>query len=280
MMTTSFQTRCGIGLRAPHYRVMLAQLPPVGFLEVHSENYFGAGGQPHRYLEQLAAHYPLSLHGVGLSLGSADGLDTAHLAKLKALVNRYQPALLSDHLCWGRVGGQHLNDLLPMPYTDEALDVMVRNVSQAQDYLGRSLLVENISSYLQFVDTDRTEADFLLELAQRSGCGILLDVNNLYVNAVNFGSDAAAFITAMPPGVVGEIHLAGFEAGGDCLIDTHSRPVCEAVWALYQLALNHLGAVPSLIEWDSDIPPLATLLAEAARAQGFLDREMNHACAA
>lgn len=280
MITTSFQTRCGIGLRAPHYRDMLAQLPSVGFLEVHSENYFGAGGQPHRYLEQLATHYPLSLHGVGLSLGSAEGLDTAHLDKLKALVNRYQPALLSDHLCWGRIGGQHLNDLLPMPYTREALDVMVRNVSQAQDYLGRSLLVENISSYLQFADTEMTEADFLLELAQRSGCGILLDVNNLYVNAVNFGSDAAAFITAMPRGVVGEIHLAGFEIGSDCLIDTHSRPVCDEVWALYALALRHLGAVPSLIEWDSDIPPLDTLLNEAAHARNLLDGVAPHACAA
>jgi hypothetical protein len=280
MMTSSFQTRCGIGLRTPHYRDVLARLPPVGFLEVHSENYFGAGGQPHRYLEQLAAHYPLSLHGVGLSLGSADGLDTAHLAKLKTLVDRYQPALLSDHLCWGRVGRQHLNDLLPMPYTHEALDVMVRNVSQAQDTLGRSLLVENISSYLQFTDTDMAEADFMCELAQRSGCGILLDVNNLYVNAVNFGSDAAAFIRAMPRGVVGEIHLAGFETGSDCLIDTHSRPVCDDVWALYALALRHLGAVPSLIEWDSDIPPLDTLLSEAAHAQNLLDGVVPHACAA
>ncbi len=280
MSIPQLPARCGIGLRAPHYHELLAQLPDVGFLEVHSENYFGDGGQPHYFLERLAAHYPLSLHGVGLSLGSAQGLDAAHLAKLKTLIDRYQPALVSDHLCWSAVNGQHFNDLLPLPYTSEALDIVVHNVAHAQDVLGRRLLVENISSYLQFADSDIPEAEFLLELARRSGCGILLDINNLYVNAVNFGTRAETFIEAIPPGVVGEIHLAGFETGSDCLIDTHSRPVCPAVWDLYALALRRLGVLPSLIEWDSDIPPLDTLLAEALHAQGLLDHEVQHARAA
>ena len=280
MSIPQLPARCGIGLRAPHYHELLAQLPDVGFLEVHSENYFGDGGQPHHYLEQLCAHYPLSLHGVGLSLGSAQGLDVAHLSKLKGLVNRYQPALVSDHLCWSAVNGQHLNDLLPLPYTREALDTLVRNVEQAQSYLGRRLLVENISSYVRFADAELSEAEFMLELARRSGCGILLDVNNLYVNEVNFGTSATVFIDALPRGVVGEIHLAGFEAGSDCLIDTHSRPVCAAVWALYKHALQRFGALPSLIEWDSDIPPLDTLLGEAAHAQALLDDTVQHARAA
>ena len=272
--------QCGIGLRAPHFSAVLTQLPALGFLEVHSENYFGDGGQPHDYLEQLRAHYPLSLHGVGLSLGSAQGLDMAHLAKLKALIHRYQPALVSDHLCWSAVNGQHLNDLLPLPYTCEALDTLVRNVEQAQSYLGRRLLVENISSYVRFADAELSEAEFMTELARRSGCGILLDVNNLYVNEVNFGTSATALIDALPHGVVGEIHLAGFEAGSDCLIDTHSRPVCAAVWALYEHVLQRFGALPSLIEWDSDIPPLDTLLGEAAHAQALLDDTVQHARAA
>jgi uncharacterized protein (UPF0276 family) len=280
--------RAGIGLRAPHYRDVLETRPDIGWLEVHSENFFGRGGQPLRLLERVRELYPLSLHGVGLSLGSADGVSHDHLVQLKALAARFEPALLSDHLCWGAVGGRHLNDLLPLPYTEEALDVVCANVGRTQEFLAREILIENVSSYLQYADSSLDEWDFLAEVARRTGCGILLDVNNIYVSAVNHGFDALRYLDAIPAKRVREIHLAGFDSNGLCLIDTHGQRVAGPVWNLYGEALTRTGAVPTLIEWDTDLPPLDTLLDEARKADDILDqwrrsgleRSVSHALAA
>lgn len=269
--------RAGIGLRPPHYRELLKRLPDIGWLEVHSENYFGAGGQPFYYLERLRNHYPLSLHGVGLSLGSTDRLNREHLNKLKALIARVEPALVSEHLCWSSIGGRHLNDLLPLPYTEEALDLVCAHVAEAQDFLGRQILIENISSYLQFNHSTMPEWEFLRLVASRTGCGILFDVNNIYVNSVNHGFDARRYLWGIPATAVWEIHLAGFDQGPGCLIDTHGKPVADPVWALYREALGRFGRVPTLIEWDTDLPVLQVLLDEAAKAAGYL--EERHALA-
>ncbi|MCK0509437.1 DUF692 domain-containing protein [Aromatoleum anaerobium] len=263
--------RAGIGLRAPHYRRLLDELPDVGWLEVHSENYFGDGGQPLHYLERARAHYPLSLHGVGLSLGSAQPLDRGHLARLAALLRRFEPDLVSEHLSWGAVPGRHLNDLLPLPYTEEALAVTAAHVAEVQDALGRPILVENISSYLRFRHSTIGEAEFIAALAAQTGCGILLDVNNIHVSAANHGFDAAAYVEAIPVAAVREIHLAGFDRIGELLVDTHGTRVAPPVWALYRLALTRFGAVPTLIEWDTDLPELDVLLAEAATAERFME---------
>lgn len=267
----------GIGLRAEHYREVLENRPPAGWLEVHSENFFGAGGRPLHVLEQVRAHYPLSLHGVGLSIGSTDPLNVRHLDQLKALIRRFQPALVSEHLCWGSVGGRYLNDLLPLPYTEEALDYVAGRVRQVQDYLGRQILIENVSSYLEYVESSIPEWEFLTALAERSGCGILLDVNNIYVNACNHGFEAETFVDAVAGEPVQEIHLAGHTVNrfedGQILIDTHNRPVCDAVWSLYRRAIRRFGATPTLIEWDTDLPPLAVLLDEARRADAIIREE-------
>ena len=270
--------RAGIGLRAPHYRDVLESRPRVGWLEVHSENYFGAGGAPLQFLERIRAHYPVSLHGVGLSLGSSDALDLGHLAKLKALAERFQPGLVSDHLAWSSFGGRHFNDLLPLPYTEESLAYVARRVLIVQEYLGRRLLVENPSTYLQFAESAIPEAEFLGELARRTGCGILLDVNNIYVSACNHRLDARHYIDSIPARHVAEIHLAGFTRNDEILIDTHSRPVAAEVWALFARAVERFGPRPTLIEWDADLPPLALLAAEAGHAQALL--EAPHALAA
>ena len=274
----------GIGLRSPHHREIVDAQPDIGWLEVHSENYFGRGGQPLALLERLRARYPVSLHGVGLSLGSADGLRNSHLARLKALADRIEPALVSDHLCWGAIGDRHLNDLLPLPYTEEALEVVCANIGHAQDFLGRELVVENVSSYLQFCDSRIPEWEFVAEVARRTGCGLLLDVNNIYVSAVNHGFDALRYLDAIPVEAVREIHLAGFDTSGQCLIDTHGRPVAGPVWNLYGEALSRVGPVPTLVEWDTDLPPLADLLAEAQKADEILGEwvatEIPHALAA
>lgn len=265
----------GIGLRACHYRDFLDGRPAVGWLEVHSENYFGDGGYDLHVLEQVRRDYPLSLHGVGLSLGSADGLREGHLRKLQRLVQRIEPALVSEHLCWGAFGQRHFNDLLPLPYTREALDLMSARVDQAQTALGRTLLVENLSSYLEYRDTDYTEFEFLAELARATGCGILLDVNNLYVNAVNHGGAATQALEVLPAPAVKEIHLAGHSKVEECLIDDHGSQVAAPVWHLYEMACRRFVDVPTLIEWDTNIPPLETLLAEARRAD--TRREPLHA---
>ena len=268
--------RAGIGLRAPHYREMLETRPAAGWLEAHSENYFG-DGPPLYYLERLRGHYPLSLHGVGLSLGSTDPLDRRHLQKLKALIERFEPGLVSDHLSWSSVGGTYLNDLLPLPYTEESLALFSARVREAQDFLGRELLIENPSSYLQYRHSTIPEAEFLSELVRTSGCGLLLDVNNVYVSATNHGFDALRYLHAIPAAAVKEIHLAGFSVNryedGEILIDTHGARVAPQVWTLFSAALQRLGKVPTLIEWDSDIPGLAVLLDEMHHADTILNEE-------
>jgi len=266
----------GIGLRSRHYAAILETTPDVGWLEIHGENYFCDGGQPLRVLEKLRARYPLSVHCVGLSLGSADGVDLRHLLKLKTLVDRFEPSLVSDHLSWGAVDGKYLNDLLPLPYTDEALDAVCRNITRTQDFLGRPILLENVSSYLTYRHSTIPEWEFVSEVSRRSGCGILLDINNIYVSAMNHDFIAEDYLAGVSVGAVKELHLAGFEDGGTCLIDTHSRPVAAEVWDLFAKAVKRFGQVPTLIEWDADIPPLDILLAEAGKADQIL-REMRHA---
>jgi uncharacterized protein len=263
----------GIGLRAPHYQAILAEKPDVGFLEVHSENFFGDGGQPLRYLHGFRERYPISLHGVGLSLGSADEINIAHLQKLKRLADAIEPALISEHLCWVGVGGRFLNDLLPLPYTAESMKHIVNRIDQVQNYLGRRISVENVSSYLEFVDSDIPEWAFVQEVADRAGCGILLDVNNIYVNAMNHGFDAKKYIDAITPSSVTEIHLAGFQDTGEILIDTHSATVSDPVWALYEYAVSRLHSVPTLIEWDTNLPTLDVLLGEAKHADAIMKKQ-------
>ncbi|MDD5295761.1 MAG: DUF692 domain-containing protein [Rhodocyclaceae bacterium] len=272
----------GIGLRSPHHRQVLEAPPEVGWLEVHSENFFGAGGETLRVLEAVRARYPVSLHGVGLSLGSNDELSRRHLEKLKTLVERIEPAAVSEHLCWSSVNGRFLNDLLPLPYTREALDTVCERVERAQDFLGRTILVENVSSYLRFAGADMPEWEFVAGVARRTGCGILLDVNNIWVSACNHGFDPLAYLAAIPVDRVWEIHLAGFEEEDGLLVDTHSRPVHEPVWNLYAHALARFGPVATLIEWDNDIPTLDTLVREADKAERLLavTREACHARAA
>jgi uncharacterized protein (UPF0276 family) len=263
----------GVGLRACHYRDFLDGRPAAGWLEVHSENYFGDGGYDLHVLDHVRSNYPVSLHGVALSLGSSDGLREAHLAKLKRLADRIEPALVSEHLCWGALGGRHFNDLLPMPYTRHALHLMAAHVAQVQDTLRRRILIENVSTYLQFRTSEMSEFEFLGELAKRSGCGILLDVNNVYVNAANHGFDPALALDEVPAGAVGEIHLAGHSAAGELLIDDHGSRVAPQVWSLYETAHRRLGPVPTLIEWDTAIPPLEVLLEEAATATRIAQAE-------
>lgn len=265
----------GIGLRTPHYQAMLATRPPVGFLEVHSENFFGDGGQPLKYLGRFREDYPVSIHGVGLSLGSTDPLDIDHLRKLKRLVDATEPFLVSEHLCWVGVQGRFLNDLLPLPYTPESLEHVVCRLGELQDYLKRPVLVENVSSYLEFVESTIPEWEFVREVASRTGCRILLDVNNIYVNAVNHGFDAQTYLDSIARGSVGEIHLAGFQDTGEILIDNHGSSVCDEVWRLYEHTLQRFGNVPTIIEWDTDIPALPILLGEAEKASRILARNLH-----
>jgi uncharacterized protein len=280
--TRPVPVKTGIGLRPPHFRQVLDERPPIPWFELHSENFFCDGGEPLDVLTRVRLDYPVSLHGVGLSLGRAEGPDRAHLRKLKQLIQRFTPALVSEHLCWGAVGERHLNDLLPLPYTEEALDLLVTHVLTAQESIGRPLLIENVSSYLSYRHSTIPEWEFITVLAQRAGCGILLDVNNIYVNSVNHGFDARDYLDAIPPQAVGEIHLAGFTRKQnlpvELLIDSHSRPVADAVWDLYRAALAHTGPVPTLIEWDQEIPALEVLMMEAAKAEGLLHAQ--HAIAA
>jgi hypothetical protein len=262
----------GVGLRAPHVAQVRSERPRVAWFEVHSENYYAAGGPALAALDDIRRDYPLSLHGVGMSLGATDPLDYVHLGKLRRLIARTEPVLVSEHLCWSGVGGRHLNDLLPLPYTEEALAHVCRRVAEVQDALGRELLVENVSSYLAFADATIPEWEFVAAVARRTGCKLLLDVNNIYVNAVNHGFDADAYLAAIPADAIAEIHLAGFDASGPCLIDTHGAPVAADVWALYGRAIDRYGPRPTLIEWDTDIPPFATLQREAATAQAMIEK--------
>jgi uncharacterized protein (UPF0276 family) len=257
----------GIGLRAPHYREFLARRPPVDWLEVHSENYFGDGGWDLHVLQALRADYPVSLHGVGLGLGSARGCDDRHVERLSRLVRRIEPALVSEHLCWSASVDQHFNDLLPLPLTEESLRLVCERTDALQTALAREVLVENVSSSLRYRADVYAEAQFLCELAARTGCGVLLDVNNLFVNQCNHGESALAAMTELNPGCVRELHLAGHRVTPDAVIDHHGDRVAEPVWALYRAALRRFGPCATLIEWDTDIPALDVLLEEAATAR-------------
>jgi len=276
----------GIGLRAPHVGELLATRPAVPWLEVHPENYM-SGGPALVLLEAVRREYPVSLHGVGLSVGTAEDIDARHLSRLRSLVDRLEPCLVSEHLSWSTAGGAYLNHLLPLPYTDETLDVVGDHIDEVQNALGRRILIENPSSYLRFRHSSMAEPHFLAELARRTGCGLLCDVNNIYVSAWNVSLDAGSYLDALPVQAIGEIHLAGHAAndadGRTILIDDHGSPVTAPVWKLYQRALERFGSVPTLIEWDTDIPELSVLLGEASVADRLLEAftsEDDHACAA
>jgi uncharacterized protein (UPF0276 family) len=260
----------GVGLRHAHYEAFMAGPPAVDWVEVHSENYFGEGGYDLHVLETVRRDLPVSLHGVGLGLGSAAPLDTAHLARLARLVERIEPAVVSEHLCWGATAQGAWHDLLPMPLTQASLDHLSARVAQMQDALGRAVLIENVSTYIRFRGDAYGEAEFLAALAQRTGCGVLLDVNNLYVNQCNHGEDALAAMAALPPQVVGEIHLAGHRTTAAAVIDDHGSRVAPAVWLLYEAALARFGATPTLIEWDTALPTLDVLVDEASLARDRL----------
>ncbi len=275
----------GVGLRFPHHREVNETRPSVGWLEVHTENYLG-GGRTRKMLFDLRDSYPLSLHGVGLSLGSAEGLDPEHLKRTARLVHDLQPALVSEHLSWSVVDGTYLADLLPLPMSEEALEVICRHVLQTQDAMGRRILIENPSTYLQCPQSVIPEWEFLGEVVQRTGCGLLCDVNNIFVSAFNHGWDAQRYLHALPATAVGEIHLAGhalrtLDSGAQIRIDDHGSCVSDDVWQLYQFALSLMGPKPTLIEWDTDVPALEVLLTEAARATAFLqatgERAHEHA---
>ncbi len=278
MTTSAIVGRAGLGLRAPHLAEVVAKGPAVGWWEVHAENHLG-GGITRRQLATIRRDYPVSVHGVGLSLGSAEGPDRRHLARVRRLIDWLEPVLVSEHLSWSIAGGTYLNHLLPLPYTEESLAVLSENVEIAQAALGRRLLVENPSSYLRFRHSPIAEPEFLGELARRTGCGLLCDVNNVYVTTQNFGLDARAYLAALPAAAVGEIHLAGHTRndadGRTILIDDHGSRVAEPVWELFEVALGRFGRVPTLVEWDTDIPPLAALIEEVERADVRLRRDYD-----
>jgi uncharacterized protein (UPF0276 family) len=261
----------GIGLKAEHYRSILEQKPDLGFFEIHAENYMGAGGPPHRYLSAIRDDYPLSLHGVGLSIGGPGRLDRAHLERLKALIARYQPGLFSEHLAWSTHETGYLSDLLPLPYTAATLERVCSHISETQDFLGRQMLLENPSSYLSFEESTYAEADFIAEIVRRTGCALLLDVNNVFVSAQNLGTSPMDYIAAYPLAHVQEIHLAGHdviqeETGGVVLIDAHGSDVVDEVWELYAAVIARTGPLPTLIERDNNVPALTGLVTEAHRA--------------
>lgn len=275
---TVLPARAGLGLKPEHYRHILAERPDVGFFEVHAENYMGAGGPPHRYLEAITERYPLSLHGVGLSIGAAKPLDQSHLRRLRDLVDRYRPQCFSEHLAWSTHDAGFLNDLLPLPYTGETLARVADHVDEAQQAIGRRLLLENPSTYVLFEESTIDEIDFLDSVAERAGCGLLLDVNKVMVSAVNHRLDPNAYVDRFPVERVGEIHLAGYDeaaddAGERLLIDAHGSPVENDVIELYRRVLARTGPVPTLIEWDNDVPDFPTLLAEAVRADRLISAE-------
>jgi uncharacterized protein (UPF0276 family) len=270
--------RAGLGLKPQHYGEILETRPEVGFFEVHAENYMGAGGPPHRYLERIRARYPLSLHGVGLSIGGDQPLDKTHLDRLRRLLDRYDPESFSEHLAWSSHDTVFLNDLLPVPYTRPTLRRVCEHIDEVQESLGRRMLLENPSTYVAFEQSRMSEVDFLSEIVGRTGCGLLLDVNNVFVSAINHAYDAIAYLDAFPVEHVGEIHLAGFaedtdDDGNPLLIDAHGTPVAEIVWKLYEHALERTGPVPTLIEWDNDVPPFQALMEEARRADRAIGKE-------
>ncbi len=267
--------RAGVGLKPQHFREVLATRPDVGFFEVHAENYMVDGGPFHHFLGQVREHYALSLHGVGLSIGGVDPLDESHLERLAALIDRYRPASFSEHLAWSSHGDVFYNDLLPVPYDRRTLDRVCEHVDRVQERLGLRMLLENPSTYVEFETSTMSETAFLREVLKRTGCGLLLDVNNVHVSCTNHGRDAMAYLRDLPLAEVGEVHLAGFArdedaAGAPLLIDSHGSPVDEAVWGLYAHVIAQLGAIPTLLERDNDVPALQVLLAEAGRAESLM----------
>jgi uncharacterized protein len=267
--------RAGVGLKPEHYRAILEGKPDIGFFEIHAENYMGAGGPPHRYLEAIRELYPISLHGVGLSIGADRPLDRDHLQRLKALNERYRPGLFSEHLAWSTHDTTYLNDLLPVPYTEETLARVADHIDEVQETVGRQMLLENPSTYLAFAESTLREIDFIAEIVRRTDCGLLFDVNNVQVSSTNQEWDAIAYIESYPLEHVREIHLGGHAAetddkGRPLLIDTHDREVDALVWRLFERAIDRLGPTPTLIEWDSNIPAWPLLQAEAERAEAVL----------
>ena len=257
----------GLGLRTPHYEAILNEPHAIDWLEVITENYLVPGGKALDYLERIRERFPLVMHGVSLSIGSTDPIDVEYLAAVRALAARIEPHWISDHLCWTGIDGRNLHDLLPLPYTEEALDLVVARVGQVQDALGRQILLENVSSYLTFHASEMSEWEFLREVAQRADCAILLDINNIYVSSVNHGFDPLTYLQAIPKERVRQFHLAGHSDLGGHLIDTHDHPVCEDVWDLYIAALKRFGRVSTMIERDDNIPPLDELIVEVNRTR-------------
>lgn len=262
----------GLGLRTPHYADFLSSPQPVDWLEIISDNFLVAGGKPLVMLDTIRADYPMVMHGVSLSIGSADGLDVAYLKQIRALADRIEPLWISDHLCWTRFGGHNSHDLLPLPYTEEALKLVVKHIRQVQDALGRRFVLENVSSYLTYRSSEMSEWQFLRHVAEEADCLLLLDVNNIYVSSANHGFDALEYLHHIPRGRVQQLHLAGHDDHGDYIVDTHDHAVAEHVWSLYEYACRHLGGVATMIERDDNIPPLPELLDELQRARDISAR--------
>lgn len=283
--TKPIPARAGVGLKPEHYSDILETRPDIGWFEIHAENYMGAGGPPHHYLGLIREQYPLSVHGVGLSIGGQGPLDEKHLTRLKEVVERYEPGLFSEHLAWSTHDEVFYNDLLPLPYNDATLKVVVEHIDDVQSTVGRKMLLENPATYVQFNDTDMAEIDFLNEIVARTGCGLLLDVNNVYVAGTNHDYSPEAYLDAFPMEHVGEIHLAGHaetkeEGGATVLIDAHDRAVLDKVWALYERVVASGVKVPTLIEWDNDVPEWNTLFEEAQKVDRILERgQAQHAIA-
>ncbi|MEL6963264.1 MAG: DUF692 domain-containing protein [Pseudomonadota bacterium] len=276
-------SRAGVGLKAEHYEEILQSQPNIAWFEIHAENYMGHGGPPHHFLERIRTLYPLSLHGVGLSIGGHDPLDKDHLLRLKSLNERYQPGLFSEHLAWSTHDGVYYNDLLPLPYTHETADRVSDHIKEVQDVVGRRLLLENPSTYLDFTDSTMSELSFLERVTEKAGCGLLLDVNNVFVSAANQGYSPEDYIDNFPLELVGEIHLAGHaedrdDEGQSLLIDSHDRPVVGSVWSLYARTIAKAGKRPTLIEWDTNVPAWPALFDEALRAEKILEREGSVSC--
>ncbi|MBU1176378.1 MAG: DUF692 domain-containing protein [Alphaproteobacteria bacterium] len=277
--------RAGVGLKHEHYGDIFGKRPDMGFFEIHAENYMGAGGLPHRALTEIRKDYPLSVHGVGLSIGAERGIDPDHLARLKAVVDRYEPGMVSEHLAWSTHDSVFLNDLLPLPYTEAVLRRVVAHVDQVQTHLGRVILMENPSTYVAFAESEMSETDFVGALQKRSGCGLLLDVNNVFVSATNQHYSPKSYIDAFPLEHVGEIHLGGHATDSDdngepLLIDAHDREVSDPVWTLYAYVLERTGRQPTLIEWDNDLPQWNVLAGDAARAEAVMQALERHSHAA
>lgn len=266
----------GVGFKPEHFAAIRRDAEGIGFFEVHAENYMGAGGLPHAQLAAIRADFALSVHGVGLSIGGARGIDADHLARVRRLCDRHEPARFSEHLAWSSHGAAYLNDLLPLPYTDETLAIVCDHVDQVQEALGRQMLLENPATYLCFEASSIPETEFLAEVARRTGCGLLLDVNNVFVSCTNHGTDPRAWLAAFPLHLAGEVHLGGHDTddlpSGPLLIDSHGAPVADPVWALYAEVVARAGPLPTLVEWDNDLPDWPVLRAEAVRAGAILAR--------